>query len=436
MSSWSEERRLNLAAEAAEQRKDDDARDERRRKEQQSADQRRRDLRRQDREERRVEKGRKRRDRAQRRQTRVARREKALTPGNIYRRGTLALVTASALASLPAQIFHFAGISRALLPIPFALEGAAWVMAAGVAYADEKKLAPWVRWLLRILAIGAACYAASINYGYGVTLSGLTPDQAHTAGLGLAAVTAGGPLLFEIRQWVTTLAASTLSPKLKADAKARQKHDRGRKRDHKDIVKLADRLISAAPFGTLSHEEAFRTAWEIHTGIRQPGMTPALHRQAVQARRSLAASLAQAAPEAGETKELSPEAVAVELFLAECFGPGEGDGGTPLGAPSGGPLGGPQGIAGDERHDDSAGASEGRFSLGRKGERGIGRRAPKTPERPLSDADLAKVRDLAVTLGGASNLSHSVVKKAVGGGSNEYLVRLRKAIQTEGGAAQ
>lgn len=436
MSTWSDERRLNQAAEAAERRKDDEARDERRRNDQAADDERRRELRRLDREEKRGEKARARLDRQRRRQTRAARREKALAPANIYRRGTLALVTASALASLPAQIAHFGGISYWLLPIPFALEGAAWVMAAGVAYADERKLSAWVRWLLRAFAMVAAGYAATINYGYGQNLPSLTLDQAHAAGFGLAAVTVGGPFLFEIRQWVTTLAASTLTPKQKADAKARAAHEKQRRRDHKPVVSLAKQLISAAPFGTLSDEDAFRTAWEIHTGIRQPGMTPNLYRQAVDARKALASSLAAKTPEAVEATELSPEQVAVELFLAETFGPGDGDGGTPVVAPPDGPKSGPQGVGGDKSQSTPAEPSKGRFSLGRKGKPGVGRSAPKTPERPLGEADLEKVRALAKTLGGASNLSHSVVKKAIGGGSNDYLVRLRKAIQAEGGSAQ
>lgn len=421
MSSWSEERRRDLAA-ADERRRKNQAYDDRRRAEQ--------------RQEQRAERARKRLDRQRRRQARAARREKTLTPANVYRKGTLALVTASALASLPAQIAHFAGISTSLLPIPLVLEGAAWVMAAGVAYADERRLPVWVRWLLRVLALAAAGYAASINYGYGLSLPHLTPDQNRTAGLGLAAVTVGGPLLFEVRQWVTTLAAATLTPRQKADAKARQRHEKKRRKDHKDVVRLAERLISAAPFGTLSDEDAFRTAWEIHTGIRQPGMTPALYLQAVKARKALAESLAARAPEAPEKKELSPEEVAVELFLAEAFGPGEGDGGTPVAAPPDGPKSGPQGAGGDESRDGSTEGSRRRFSLGRKGKRASGRSAPKTPERPLDEADLEKVRALAKALGGAAHLSHSTVKNAVGGGSNEYLVRLRKHVQTEGGTAQ
>ena len=279
MSSWSEERRRNLAAEAAERRKNKDADAERRRKDQAADDKRRRDERRANRDEQRAEKAQRRRDRAARRQARAARREKTLTPGNVYRKGTLALVLASAAASLPAQVMHFVGISIMLLPIPFALEGAAWVMNAGVAFADDRKLPGWVRWLMRGLAMSAAGYAANINLKYGLSLEshGLDSADAAAVGWGLAAVTMLGPLFFEVRQWVLTLTATVTDPKKRAEEKARAKHERQRYSDHKDVVKLARKLVSAAPYGALAFEEAFASAWEIKYGTKTPGMTPALH---------------------------------------------------------------------------------------------------------------------------------------------------------------
>lgn len=58
-------------------------------------------------------------------------------------------------------------------------------------------------------------------------------------------------------------------------------------------------------------------------------------------------------------------------------------------------------------------------------------RAAKAPEKPLSEADLDKVRRLADGLGDVDKLSLSNVRTAVGGGRNEYLVRLRDAVRTE-----
>ncbi|MFG2352604.1 hypothetical protein [Streptomyces sp. NPDC048521] len=276
MSSWREERRADLREERAEQRRDEEHRAQLRRTE-----------RRENRKEQREEKAQKRRDRAQRRAARAARREKALTPGNVYRRGTLALVAASALASLPAQVAHFVRVSLMLLPLPFALEGAAWVMAAGVAYADERKLPAWVRWLLRGLCLSAAGYAAWINYGYGVQTS-------PSVGYGLAAVSLMGPLFFEVRQWVTTLSFDAAEKKRRAEEKARAKHERRRRSHHKDVVQLAERLVSAAPYGTLDFEKAFAAAWEIFYGTDTPCMTPALHAQQVASRRSLTEAMDEA----------------------------------------------------------------------------------------------------------------------------------------------
>ncbi|MFI8302587.1 hypothetical protein ACIF80_03865 [Streptomyces sp. NPDC085927] len=227
-------------------------------------------------------------DKARRRAERAAWRGQALTPQNVYRVGTLALVVASGLASLPAQVLHFVAISPMLLPLPLSLEGAAWVMAAGVAFADSRHLAARVRWLLRLFVVAAAGFAASVNYGYGVHLSGLSPAEQSTAGIGLAAVTLLGPVLFEIRQWVCTLAASEDdSP----EARSARRHSRLRRRHHRSVARTADRLLSAAPLGTLTAEEAWARAWAIETGADCPGMTPRLHRRAVQSAADLEAAL-------------------------------------------------------------------------------------------------------------------------------------------------
>ncbi|MFF9624259.1 hypothetical protein [Streptomyces griseosporeus] len=273
MSSWFDERRADKAVDAEQRRKDREFEAQLRREEV-----------REQKKERREEEAQRRRDKAARRQARAARREKTLTPGNVYRRGTLALVTASALASLPAQVMHFVSVSWMLLPLPFALEGAAWVMNAGVAYADERKLPAWVRWLLRVLAMAAAGYAASINYSYGM-------EKAPAVGYGLAAVTMLGPLFFEVRQWVTTLTFDPAERKRRAEAKARAQHERKRRKDHANVVKLAHQLVSAAPFGTLLFEDAFAAAWEIKYGTRIPGMTPALHGEKLASSKALAEAM-------------------------------------------------------------------------------------------------------------------------------------------------
>jgi len=282
VSSWFEERRADKAEDAKQRRLDEDHRATLRREE-----------RRKDRDEKRTDDAQRRRDHTARRQARAARREKTLTPGNVYRKGTLGLVSLSALASLPAQIIHFVTIHWMLFPIGPALEGGAWVMAAGVAYADEKKLPVWVRWLLRGLSMGAAGYAAHINLGYGRSLEGhgLSAADAAAVGWGLAAVTMLGPLFFEVRQWVLTLTASQVDPKKRAEEKARAKHEKKRRRHHKTVADIADRLISAAPFGSLKFEDAWAQAWAIVHGTGKPGMTPRFHAYAVRSATALDAAM-------------------------------------------------------------------------------------------------------------------------------------------------
>jgi hypothetical protein len=400
VSSWFEERRADKAEDAKQRRLDEDHRAELRRKE-----------RRKDRDEAREIKAQARREKAQRRQARAARREKTLTPGNVYRKGTLGLVGLSALASLPAQVLHFVAIHWMLFPIGPAVEGAAWVMAAGVAYADERKLPVWVRWLLRVLSLSAAGFAANINYQYGLSLTGhgVSPGDAQVAGLGLAAVTLGGPLFFEVRQWVLTLTASAVDPKKQAEAKARARHEKRRGKKFRDVATRQQQLLLAAPFGTLKPEEAWARAWWDVNGA-PVSVTADVIADRLDAEADVAAVLAYA--------EQTPERLAVEFLLADVFGPEGGDGG-PSGTGASIPDGGPRG-----------GTPKGRTALGGKGKRPVSSTADTEPLKPLAEADLKAVRKLAEALGGADRLSARNVREAIGC-RNDYAIRLRDAVRTE-----
>lgn len=284
---WNEQRRLDKAAAAEQKRKDADAEAERRLKLRAAEDERRRANRQADKAEARAEKQQQRREKRERRRERAQAWTKNTRPGVVYQRGTLALVAASVAAALPAQIMHFAALSLWLVTLPLALEGAAWVMAAGVAYADEKNLPAWVRWLLRGLCLTAAGYAAWINYDYGMQTN-------PAVGYGLAAVSLLGPLVFEIRQWVMNLSFDAAEKKRRTAEKDRAKHEKKRRRHHKDVTKLAERLVSAAPYGSLALEDAFVAAWEIFYGTATPGMTPALHAQQLASRKSLTDAMDEA----------------------------------------------------------------------------------------------------------------------------------------------
>ena len=146
---------------------------------------------------------------------------------------------------------------------------------------------------------------------------------------------------------------------------------------------------------------------------------------------SLIAAAAVLAGAAMLLPAMTPEAAAVELFLADVFGPGRGDDGTDGGAAPGGPEDGPRGGGDGNGQGSTGGRSQGRTALGRKGKRGFGRTSAKTPEKPLAQADLERVRKLAEALGGVDKLSARNVREAVGGCAQEYAVRLRNAVQAE-----
>lgn len=194
-----------------------------------------------------------------------------------------------------------------LLPVPLGVEGSAWVMAAGVAYADARSVAVWVRWLLRALVAAAAGFAASINYGYGRHLDGLSPADATAAGVGLAAVTLLGPLVFEIRQWVSTLAAHD------EGARDARRHASRRRRHHRRVGRVAARLLSAAPHEHLTESDAWERAWEIVHGCDEPGMTPRLHRKEAKAADRLAKALTDTSTNAEEVPQEGVEGSGSDL---------------------------------------------------------------------------------------------------------------------------
>jgi hypothetical protein len=381
-------------------RKDEDAKAAREREAKVAAADLARDQKIKDRADRRAAKLQDRKDRAQRRRERAAKRQRDLAPGTVYRRGTLVLVGFSITASLPAQIIHFMSIHWMLFTIGPALEGAAWILAAGVAYADEKKLAPWVRWVLRALSMSAASYAALINYQYGqgLTAHGLTQGEAQTAAMGLAAVTLGGPLFFEVRQWVLTLSAAVGNARHRIEKKARARHEKKRRRAFPNVMARAQELLLAAPYGSLKEEEAFSRAWwDIH------GAPRAVTADVIKARLKAESDVAAVLDEA----ERTPERLAVEFLLADLFGSEVGVADT---TPKAGRVGGP----------------EGRTALGGLDKQPFGRAHRKDAVEPLSEGDLEKARNY-LNVVGDDKFSAPAIAKLLGR-SHVYARRIRNAV--------
>lgn len=343
------------------------------------------------------------------------------------------------IAALPAQLSYFLklhkkgeedhGYAWLMLPVPLFLELLAWVGVLGTQWAHRKGLPRWPFWILTGTLASVAGY---INFTHG------TDEYGIVAGVALCATSVIGPILAEVRQFLETQAAAdprSLEQRARDKAVAKEHaeeeqaeaeriaaSDARRKDKYPTEFDEYERITIAHPDGAISRDEAWALAWDnLH---RLPlGMTAGTLAARVAAQQGIDAVMA--------TAERTPESVAVDLLLADILGSDKGDGGPAGGASNGGPKGGTGGGSGAAR----TGASQTATTLGRKGkqasERTSGRTAPKTPQKPLAETDLEKVRKLADILGGVDKLSARNVREAIGGGAQEYAVRLRDAVKAE-----
>jgi hypothetical protein len=337
------------------------------------------------------------------------------------------------LAALPAQISYFLALHRkddqnpgpawTLAPIPFFLELLAWVGVMGTRWAHRKGLPRWPFW---ILTAALASIAGYINLAHGRDEYGIV------AGVALAATSVIGPLLAEVRQFLETKAAEDgrdLKQRAKDRRAAREKAkadaERKRVEEAEDAVredlfeeefKEFRRIMAAHPTGAITREQAWQQAWDTKHAL--PLSITAESLASKEAAREAIETVMQ---DYGRT----PESVAVDLWLADIFRSNRDDDG-PSGTPADGGSGGPSGGGSRAR---SRKASEGPEALGRKGKQASGRSSAKTPERPLDPTHIEKVRKLAEALGDVDHLSARKVREVIGGGSNEYAVRLRNYVK-------
>ncbi|MFD6113619.1 hypothetical protein ACFWG0_26400 [Streptomyces yangpuensis] len=271
MSSWSEERRLNLAAEGAERRKDNEAALDRRLKAREAQAK----LAREERANREAEKRRKKRER------KAA--WKARTDWIAVNTDLAAALAVMVAGMIPAFYFQldalmgagvFAGLAALLA---FMLEAGAWAATAGEVKAMKSGRAVWP---YRIAIWTFTTAAASINFAHGL-------GTAWWLGAILAASSIVPVALFHMVMAGRHIA----KPKPGPEVKGRAKHEKRRRKDHKAVADLADRMVSAAEYDTLDFEEAFVAAWAIIHGTPKPGMTPELHGMATRSQGRLAQSL-------------------------------------------------------------------------------------------------------------------------------------------------
>ncbi|MFF4949753.1 DUF2637 domain-containing protein [Streptomyces chattanoogensis] len=293
------------------------------------------------------------------------------------------------------------------------LEAGAWVATVAGERA-KREGRPVGRFRAAMWGNGAV--AGAINFTHA------PPTPHHWLAFVLAAASLGGVFYWELRGLGRHGGKAGRTRAERREARARVWHDRKRRLRFWKVWRRYTDILAAHPYGCLDREKAWAEAWFDVKGAPLAATADVLGRR-VAAVKSVEAVLA----EAGTT----PEAAAVEMLLADLFPSTPGDDGPIGGAPQGGPETGPRGDSGGGVRTAPGKAAEGRTALGRKGKQAPDRSSPKTSGRPLAAADLDKVRQLADKLGGADKLSVSKVRNAIGGGAQDYAVRLRNAVQAE-----
>lgn len=270
MSSWHEQRRLNNAADRAENRKDAEAALERRLKAKAVTAK-------QQREERAAREAEQRRKKRERKAAWKQRTD--WIAANTDLAAALAVMVAGMIPAFYFQLDALigAGVFSGLAALlAFMLEAGAWAATAGEVKALKAGRAVWP---YRIAIWSFTAAAASINFAHGLT-------TAWWLGAILAASSVVPVALFHM-----VMAGRHKAKPKDAAAKERKRHEKKRRKHHSEVADLADRLVSAAPFGTLTFEAAFTAAWSIKHGTAKPGMTPELHAVATRSQDRLARML-------------------------------------------------------------------------------------------------------------------------------------------------
>jgi hypothetical protein len=181
------------------------------------------------------------------------------------------------------------------------LEGTAWALTfMGKAAEDAGRPAG----KYRVATWTTAVLAAAVNYWHWAEA---LPEHKWVA------VVFAASSLIAIYLWdMKTHGSQGKTKEERRQEKARKKHLADRRKHHKDIAAEADRLLSALPFGAVSEEEAFATAWRIKKGA-EPGLSAEVYAAATDARVQLGAAF-----ELGE--HVRPELVRAGM-LATLYNP-------------------------------------------------------------------------------------------------------------------
>lgn len=274
MSTWTEQRRLDRAAEREQDREDRrlelearleakrEAAELKRLEDEAKAEKERRDAA----EKRRLEQLDKRARDQERERKQAARRAKLTRVGRWLNANPVTVFVGFVMVSsiVPAVISQVGALGDAKVNLLLAallaamLEGGAWALTfMGKQAEDAGRPAGKYRagtWTTAVLA-------AAVNYWHWAEK---LPQQQWVAFVFAASS------LFAILLWdMKTHGSSGKTREERQREKARRKHLANRRKDHKDVAREADRLLSALPFESISEEDAFAAAWQIKKGAQQ-----------------------------------------------------------------------------------------------------------------------------------------------------------------------
>ncbi|WP_424891175.1 DUF2637 domain-containing protein [Streptomyces sp. XH2] len=286
LSSWQEQRRRDRLADREQDRADKAALAGERRED-------RRLEREQDRADRAAARSEKRQDKAYRAERWRSRRAWIVGHGALMCTGIV--MTCAIVPALAAQFtaLSTAGVGPLLAALLASmLEGGAWAATFGAAEAARHGR-PTGRY--RAATWACAVVAAAINFSHG----------SHDYGLWLGVVLAVASL-FAVGMWELHLNGSHAPSR---EERERIRHQRRRQWHHRKVCRVADRLITAAPHGTLTAEEAFIAAWRIRHGT-SPGLTAQLLADRLAAEAGLGAVVEEAA-------DSGPQRVTARLWTAD-----------------------------------------------------------------------------------------------------------------------
>ncbi|MFJ6382988.1 hypothetical protein ACIQI7_23670 [Kitasatospora sp. NPDC092039] len=329
-----------------------------------------------------------------------------------------------ACSIVPAVVSQVAALDHAdvalLLAVLLAamLEGGAWALVAMGAQAEGERSTH----TYRLGAWAAGLVAGGINFAHGWTQY----PHHHWVAFVLALSSIGAVWLTDLQ----THGGRGPTTAEKKTAKERAEHARRRAEHHPEVREVADRLLSAAPFGALPADEAWRIAWEYVHGVTVPGLTADLLARRLNARARVAELSALPAP--ADLWPGMPDDPFPALTLPLPSGPSDGVylDTVPDGPRNASPIT-TEALEALYRTGSYAPAPAPGTPGGEPSDSPAGNAAATAGERALDPADIARVRVLADDLAArGEELSTKKVRDALGC-RNDYAVRLRRHVDAE-----